>query len=78
MVVYVCVCVCGGGGGGGGGACSLILSTKPLIPRPLPLLKHSRPMGIANDPAIFKDSLLYLKISQNFGVLISILLTERG
>ena len=69
------------GGGGGGerelGTCSLILCTKPLIP-PSPCYNIPDPMGIANDPAIFKDSLPYLKISQDYGVLISILLTEIG
>ena len=71
----MCVCVCVGGGGGERelGTCSLILCTKHLIP-PSPVIT----LGIANDPAIFKDSLPYLKISQDYGVLISILLTERG
>ena len=48
-----CVCVGGGGGGGGGGElglCTLVLCIKPST-------KPSGPMGIANDPAIFNDSL---------------------
>ena len=45
----VCVCV-GGGEGGELGLCTLVLCTKPST-------KPSGPMGIANDPAIFNDSL---------------------
>ena len=71
--VCVCVCVVGGGGGDGGelGPCSLMCTkTFPLIPNSWVLLMILQFVAI-----LFKDS---LHISQDFWVLISILLTEIG